>query len=115
MSGQQKVSADYIKHVSNEIDDIKQKLTKQVGDLSNMMAQLESDWKGVGGGAYQDAQRRLNDDHRVLHKIIDDIGEAVAATVSASQTNDEDVRAEMRKHAAADLNKVNAISGIDAF
>ncbi|WP_158288217.1 WXG100 family type VII secretion target [Streptomyces sp. ICBB 8177] len=96
MAQQQRLTYAEIQSLETDIQTTTESMTKQVQNLANMIAQLQSDWKGLGGTAFVRAQEQLNDDHTALRKVLEGIREAVHDTKVGAQTNDEQVLQDLK-------------------
>ncbi|MDF3294075.1 MULTISPECIES: WXG100 family type VII secretion target [Streptomyces] len=97
MTQQTSLNYERIHKLERRIEDTSHSMTKQLGDLSNMLAQLQADWKGLGASAFTKAQQDLNDDHLALRKALDVIKQAVHDTKVGTHANDEQVTDDFKR------------------
>lgn len=79
-----------------EMDSSSAQMRQHFKDLTNMINQLEANWKGIAANTFRQQQTSLNNDQEAVRRLLDSVREAVGKTKTDHNTNEDEVNAAMR-------------------
>ncbi|GAA2371971.1 hypothetical protein [Streptomyces cuspidosporus] len=117
----QKVSDSAFQAFTNELDQSIQGFASNMKLMADILATVDSGWRGGGAGAFKKAQMDLEQDHDAVRRLVDGIREAVALTHRASGANDDDIAGQLRgidvngaDHAGGHITPGSSVGGLGA-
>ncbi len=83
-----------------DVDGVADRLTAMLTSLMNELTPLQEDWKGAGGGSFQQVRDRFDQDMAKLNHSLRSLAEAVGSSGRDYTVSDDEMKSEMERAGA---------------
>ena len=96
-AGGQQMSDSALKQLQEDLGTQFEGIQGRINKLNKLIDNLEGSWHGIGRGAFDNVQRGVNSDMRVLQQLLNGFVEAIGDTRKLSAGNEDDIVQGMKK------------------